>query len=356
MSINLTVEFSHPAAIATAVRYARIDNLAPGQQPSFVSGATINANSGTFTIATNIPDGQYQVNLTPVYADGRSCMPTVLYSESCPGLTSFSATLNGSNMIFTYLAPSGVTNILITINYPNGGSYQNMFVNTGNPITVGLPAGVFGTFSAYGQSVCDPTSGFYSAPSSTVSVPVGQPIAGSYYLGNTVAAACAASITTLYSSGAPVPGSTIYQDQALTTPIVGYLFALYGGIIYNLSATNGVLGSDTGQQCAPTVLIQNSLSFMNFSAITGIAGFTYTASSGQNTQSGSHSAFTGAITVSWNGNVPTGTPFSMVLRKNGIQSACNNFPTGSSSSSFVFSSDTYLATDVIQIVASTGSC
>lgn len=354
MSINLTISFSHPGAIAHQISYARIDN---NNAPVFTTVVpNIASASGTFTIAENIPDGQYQLNALPIYADGRSCQPTISQTPACPGLTSITASISGSVLIVDYLAPSSAPKVRISVAYPNGGSFVANYVNTGNSISIGLPAGVFGNYSVSGQAVCDETSGFYSAPSSSVTVPYNTTISGSIQLGNTLSGVCAAAVSTLYTSGTFVPGSTLYIDAAMTTPVTGFVYALYNGIIYNLNTSTGVLGTDTGQSCAPTVLIQNILSFINISAVIGINGFSYTPSIGVNTQSGSHGAFSISISVNWNGTVPVSPAFSMLLYKNGVLMDCNQFPSGSTSSSFTFAPDSYLATDVIKIITSSGAC
>lgn len=277
MSINLTVSFSHPAAIATQASYARIDNLAPGASPVFTTVPNLVGASGVFTIATNIPDGQYQINGLPVYADGRACTPTIQYTAGCPGLLSISAVLQGNNLVITYLAPSGVPSVLINVSYPNGGSFSNIYVNNGNTISIGIPTGVFGAYSINGQSVCDASSGFYSPPSATVTVNNTQSVSGSYFLGNSISAVCGASATTLYSAGAPVPGTTLYADEGLTTAITGYTLALYQGIVYNLSNTTGVLGTASGLSCNVAITGNTSLSVgipNGNGLITGPAGAT----------------------------------------------------------------------------------
>lgn len=344
-----------PAGVSTnSVSYARVDNLAPAQVPTFINAG--NFNTFPATIATNIAAGQYTIQITPVYADQRPCTPTVQTTPACPGLTSISGVLQGNILIVTYVAPSTVPKVRLTVNFPNGGSSVANYVNNGNTVAIGLPSGVYGDYTLSGQSVCDESSGFYSPASSTVTVTYAQTVSGTFNLGNTISSVCAAPATTLYFSGTFGQGTILYTDNLLSTPITGYSFVIFNGIIYNLSSTTGTVGTNTGQSCAPTVIIQNTLSFVNFSSVSGITGFIYSPSSGQNTQTGSHSAFTGSISVSWNGNVPSSPPFSIVIKKNGIQTGCNNFPTGSSSSLFTFGSDTYLATDIIQISASTGAC
>ena len=168
MSINLTIEFEHTEAVSNSVRYARIDNIVT---PSYVN-VSPNPITSPATIATNIPNGQYQIESTPVYADGRVCSPTIVQTPACPGLLSINVEINSGNLIVSYLAPFDVPKVRITVNYPNGGSFIANYVNDGNNIVIPLPSGVTGDFSVSGQSVCDESSGFYSSPSSQVVVSI----------------------------------------------------------------------------------------------------------------------------------------------------------------------------------------
>lgn len=105
-----------------------------------------------------------------------------------------------------------------------------------------------------------------------------------------------------------------------------------------------------------TVEVRNSLPFMNFSGVVGISGFAFVPSTGNTDQFGTHAGFTGFITVFWNATVPASPAFSVRLLKNGVVTACFNYPVGSSSTNFAFPSDTYLITDTILIDSGTGSC
>jgi hypothetical protein len=169
--INLSIDFEHPAAIANQVQYARIDNTVT---PTFITvSPNIAGSSGSgVVIATNVPNGQYQVNITPIYADGRSCAPTIFTTPPCDPLISINAVITSGNIVVSYLAPSTAPKVRITVNYPNGGSFVANFVNNGNNIVIPLPAGQTGTFLVAGQTVCDEVSGFYSAFSSQVALTV----------------------------------------------------------------------------------------------------------------------------------------------------------------------------------------
>lgn len=181
---------------------------------------------------------------------------------------------------------------------------------------------------------------------------------GIIILGNSTGTICTNSPATRYTNGGFAVGQVVYTDSALTNPQTGFSFIVNTatGHIFNMNSTTGAIGSDTGLSCSPTVIIQNVLSFINLSNVIGIAGFTYTPSTGANTQTGTHGAFSIGITVNWNGVVPISPAFSMRLLKNGVQTDCNNFPVGSSTSSFTFGADSYLATDVIEIQCGSGAC
>lgn len=353
MSINLSISFSHPGATSHQVSYARIDNTATPIFTTIVPN--IAGASGTFRIAENIPDGQYEIHSLPIYPDGRVCQPEVSITPACPGLISINAYITGNVIVVTYLAPSTVPKVRVNISYPNGGSFVANYVNDGNPISVGLPANVFGIYTVYGQSVCDETSGFYSPLSSSVSVSNGQPISGSFQLGNTTDAACAAVSSTLYTSGSPVPGSTVFFDAALSNPVTGYNYIIYAGVVYNLDPLSGVIGSNTGVSCSGSnrVIVYNNLttSTGSISTISGLSGYVLpTALAPGNDNFGTHIPFTGAISVTVSGLGGLGT---LCLYKNNVLTSSIN-TTGPST--YSFPSDTYLSNDAITIIWNNTGC
>lgn len=168
-TINLTISLNQIGAIAHRVRYARIDNTL---NPTFVtvSPDVVNTPNLVSTIAENVPNGQYRIGYKPIYSDLRECDEQFQDTPACSSLISINAYLDGNNIIVQYLAPSEAPKVRITISYPNGGSYTANYVNNGNDIPVALPNNVFGDFLVTGQSVCDEESGFYSPPSSQVTV------------------------------------------------------------------------------------------------------------------------------------------------------------------------------------------
>lgn len=166
MSINLGLRFDHPGATSHRVRYARIDNI---QTPVFVT-VSPDPTTSPAILAQNIDNGQYLIQSTPIYPDGRHCEATEVYTPACEGLVSINAYIQSDNLIVEYLAPSSVPKVRITVDYPNGGHNVANYVNDGNDIVIALPTSVNGDFFVSGQSVCDETSGFYSHGSNIVSV------------------------------------------------------------------------------------------------------------------------------------------------------------------------------------------
>lgn len=168
-TINLSVKLDQEGAVAHRIRYSRIDNVL---NPTWVtvSPDVVNSPNLTQTIATNIPNGQYRIGYYAIYSDLRSCPEAFVDTPACEALISINAYLDGNNIIVQYFAPSDVVKVKINVSYPNGGSYSALFLNNGNDIPIALPNGVYGDFAVTGQSVCDESSGFYSAPSSQATV------------------------------------------------------------------------------------------------------------------------------------------------------------------------------------------
>ena len=273
-TINLTISLNQTGAISHRIRYARIDNTL---NPTFVtvSPDVPNTPNLVYTIAENVPNGQYRLGYKSIYSDLRECDEQFIDTPACATLISINAYLDGSNIIVQYLAPSEAPKVRITISYPNGGSYTANYVNNGNDIPIALPNNVFGDFLVTGQAVCDEESGFYSPSSSQV--------------------------------------------------------------IVTRSAT--------------TVTISNQSSDVNITNVTGITGYTLLATlTPSNSDTGTHDAFTGVITLTFSGGSPIDGSASMLL--NGTLIQCVAISSGSLS----FNSASFAETDSITITISDSAC
>lgn len=206
-TINLTISLNQVGSIAHRIRYARIDNVI---NPSFitVSPDVPNTPNLVYTIATNVPNGQYKIGYKAIYADLRECDEQFVDTPACPGLISINAYLDGNNIIIQYLGPSDAPKVRITVNFPNGGSFTANYVNNGNDIPIALPNGVYGDFLVTGQSVCDEESGFYSSPSSQVTVTRQQTTVNIWNQSSDLTITAVNGISG-YSLGAPLTPSNI---------------------------------------------------------------------------------------------------------------------------------------------------
>lgn len=248
--INLSAIFSAPVGVITnQISYARIDNTTT---PVFIQAG--NFVTSPAVIASNIPDGQYEVNIIPIYPDGRVCAATTYQTPACPSLNSISAYISSGNLIVQYNAPSTVPKVRITVGYPNGGSNVANYVNTGNPIVIALPVGLTGDFTVQGQSVCDEGSAFYSAFSSIATVSIGTPVAGTYTLGLTsTPAICSGTPGTFYTNGAFAIGDILYTDIGLSIPATGFNFVVFNNSVYAIDPSSAIIGAATGSTCSASI-------------------------------------------------------------------------------------------------------
>ncbi len=159
-TFDLIITFSHPAAVSNTIRYARIDNTV---SPSYITIPGVLPGDSPYTIY-DVANGQYRIGITPVYDDGRVCAETFYDTEPCEGINAFNAIYDGSNIIVT-ASVSNEVDVKVTIDYPNGGSFSQIYATTAGELeeTIAPPANVFGTFFVKGAPVCDTDSGFIGA-------------------------------------------------------------------------------------------------------------------------------------------------------------------------------------------------
>lgn len=167
--LDIIVTFTHPSAVSNNIRYARTDlggtlvwsvpvNVLPGGSP--------------YTIA-NVDDGQYIVGVTPVYSDGRLCAEQVAYTGACGLMSAFAASFDGTDILITYSAPVSVPKVRVVINYPNGGTFSQIYTN-GAEIIITPPVGLYGSYTITMQTVCNENTSWFGATTApaVVVVPV----------------------------------------------------------------------------------------------------------------------------------------------------------------------------------------
>lgn len=364
MSINLAIRYSHPSATSALVRYARIDNTSVPVYTTVTPNPAVSPSSSAIVVATNVPNGQYVIEVTPIYADLRVCPAELVYTDACPGLISLSAYIDSGNVIVQFVAEAEVPKVRILINYPTGGNYAQNHINTGGLVTVSIPipSGQTGIFSVTGRSVCDESSAFYSPSSNQVTVAnVGGivPISGTFRRSNTTVGICNETGFTLYTNGAFAIGKVLYQDSTLTTPLTGYTYISNNGnnSIYTVDTLTGQVLTDSTYAC--NVVITNLIPTGNYkvNTVTGISGFSLPGSvpsTGIGYQYiGIHNPVIATGVINVNVTADAGAAGKLQLYRNDILLECVNV-TGDGG--YSFGSHTYAATDKIEIVASTGSC
>lgn len=83
----------------------------------------------------------------------------------------------------------------------------------------------------------------------------GNGTANNYQIGNNAGTICSFTTSILYTNGVFAVGGTLFTDSSLSHPVTGFAFVTYLGIIYNLNATSGQIGSATGSSCTTSSVL-----------------------------------------------------------------------------------------------------
>lgn len=171
-TIDIIVTFTHPAAIKNTIRYARVDNTST---PVYTTITDVLPGDSPYTIS-GVDDGQYIVTITPIYADGRTCGEVVLNTGfPTSGINAFSASFDGTDITIDYNAPDALPQVKVTINYPNGGTFSQIYDNDGMDITITPPAGVYGDYTIYMTPVYNENTGYFGQNTAPAIVTVTPP-------------------------------------------------------------------------------------------------------------------------------------------------------------------------------------
>lgn len=364
MAINLAIRWSHPNATAALVRYARVDNTSSPVYTTITPNPAVSPNINVLTVATNLPNGQYEVQATPIYADGRSCAASVYYTPECPGLVAINAYVNAGNVIVTWTADPSIPKARITVNFPGGGQSISLYSNvqTVNTTAISIPPGNSGQITVFGQSVCDESTGFYSAASNQVTVDNNTgttPLPGQYTRSNNIDNICNEAPIVLYTNGAFGIGSVLYQDSGLTTPMTGFIYVslVSSKTIYTVSTTTGTVLTESGQSC--NVIVANEVLTNNYkiNAVTGVTGFVLPGGGVPSTGVGPTYYGTrtgsGSLTITVNVTSNVGASGGLSLFRNGVLVQCLTI---SGDGSYSFAAASFVSTDILQITAHTGVC
>lgn len=218
---------------------------------------------GACTTLTGLQQGMAFVNAMNAYPALKTAFCNISCSApaTCPGVAATNISALSQTSIGFYGVTWGVTptaNQVVTLMYRVTGTLT--WTTASNSISLSPAGTISGTSpytitgltqgTTYDISVGNNCGGV--AFVSQITTPSNTVYSGSFLLNNSLGSICAASSTTLYSSVPFATGVTMYTNSSLSTVVSGfaYIASASGGDIFNLNASTGVVGADTGSNCA----------------------------------------------------------------------------------------------------------
>ncbi len=375
-TIDLVITFDHPDAVSNTIRYARIDNTA---SPVYTTIPGVLPGASPYTIS-GVQNGQYRVYIRPIYSDGRICSEAVYDTPACTGINSFSAVYDGTNINVTYTAEGSLDSVKVNINYPNGGTFTQIYAN-GDPIVIAPPSGVYGTFFATIQPVCDPDSGFYGVATAPATFIINPPN-NSSIINDSAFSQSQLQIFTIAPNGTPLPLTSLsggganlpfyIQDGTYTSLYVQVDAAnrdsLSASLVTGTGTYNGIpsgttyfLFSNVPILSGSTITLSNDGSPTDNYILTGGYNFSIDSVTGSNipslpatgtsgTQSGTHTGMSGTYAVTISGSIVVTTVIRAYV--DGVQVDCSSV-----GASGVYNLDiTASSSQIVQIIMSSGTC
>ena len=228
-------------------------------------------------------------------------------------------------------------------------SSQPFAVGTAMYTDIGLttPATGFSYITISGSNIFTINSGTGLVTSDTGTA-CSNGTAGNYNLDNSTATICANSPVTLYTNGAFAVGQVLYTDAALTHPQTGFSYVSAGNSIYTVNSVTGAVTGTTGLSCLNYTL---SASFnMSINSVSGTGVPTLPATGTNGSQSGHHSAMSGAYLITVSGSIIT--PIKLDAYVNNVVFSCIVVSGAGTYSLNITAS----ASDLVLIAIDSGSC
>jgi len=169
--INISIPYLPNTPVPVTGTIQRIDTSG-----NPVINVPVQTNYPANLTPNGIDNGQYAWSITPVYPDGRTCPSLTGTTPACPNMIAVSAAQVGNNIVVTYTAPPSVPQVSVTINTPNGGTWNPPPFANGNPIVYAYPSGLYGAYNVSMQCVCDSTTGFFGPSANGGTVTIAAPI------------------------------------------------------------------------------------------------------------------------------------------------------------------------------------
>lgn len=171
---DLIVSFINSGATTNDISYARIDNTAPPY--SYLTIPNIAGGLSPYQIPVPVDKGQYSIGIKPNYPDGRVCPTIYITTPACGSIITFGGAINLVSTDYYFDATYSATSPMVgvTVTYPNGGT-ANYSYNSGDSISILLPAGMFGNYSFTMFPICNDTTGWVGASTAPVVIPLVEP-------------------------------------------------------------------------------------------------------------------------------------------------------------------------------------
>lgn len=261
---NIIVNLVNPSAISNTIRYARIDNTTT---PTYTTISNVTANP---YIIQNVPNGQYSIGVTPNYGDGRICPEVFQTTPPCTGINAFSAIVSSTNFVISYSVAIGLPNVRVNIQYPNGGTFSQVYPANGLNITIAQPSNVYGAYSITITPCCDTGSGFFGNPSAPIILNVTPPN------NSTFTNSTSGTLTTVSLTSFNTATTLIFTAASILTTGVTHFYlpdGFYNSLVVQINTGTIASGSlVTGSGTYPGVVSgSNMITFSNVNVSGGIA-------------------------------------------------------------------------------------
>lgn len=205
--------------------------------------------------------GTAVMNAVNAYASVKSlfCAVDCETPATCPDISAINASILSGNIAIYGVTFNGSTSAsqILTVKYRVNGSLtwliatNNLGVFANGNVSGTSPYQITGLTpgTTYDLQVLNNCGGVGFIQQ--VTVPTSTVYTASFLLDSILYLICGNSTTTLYSSSPFASGVTMYTDIGLTTPITGFSYISdSSGNIYQLNSLTGIVGIDTGSDCA----------------------------------------------------------------------------------------------------------
>lgn len=272
---QLVVTFVNTATTSSVCNIYRVTN---GIKSSSAASTTILLPGDSPFTSPDLPEGQYSVELTPEFADGKNCPASIILTDNCYPITSFQAYTGGEsgyehfNIKYTTVAPK----VKLIVGLPNGGTQSFIYTNDGSTIHINFTefGSQYGDYTFTIYPVCNVTTNYIGVASAPIVIEVAPPN-NSSFINNSAGAMTNVLLTSFATVISSVFNSSSVASSGGTT---GYYLAngFYNSLVININTgtiATGSLVTGTGTFAG---VVSGGGSVITFSNVTILSGCTIT--------------------------------------------------------------------------------